>query len=349
MTDNATMQTDSGQIVDEQGGMAVQSPPRHVSVLVQEVLELLDPKPGGRYLDGTVGLGGHAWAVLDAVRKQGGRAELLGLDRDPQALALARERLAEFGDAVRLVHSPFSEFEDALDAAGWTELDGALLDVGVSSLQLDNPARGFSFLHDGPLDMRMNQHADDPSALELVNHASAEVLKEIIRDLGEEPLAGKIARAIASRRVRAPFETTADLAEAVSLAYPPQRRRMARNHPATRTFQGLRMAVNRELEELSAFLQRIVPRLKVGGHVAVISFHSLEDRLVKLAFREQAAGCDCGRTPPWCRCGKTPAVKVLTKKPIIPGEVEQAANSRARSAKLRAAERLSRSEGGQSA
>ncbi|MCA1945397.1 MAG: 16S rRNA (cytosine(1402)-N(4))-methyltransferase RsmH [Desulfovibrio sp.] len=341
MTDSATMQGLSGQTVVGHAGPA-QETPRHASVLVQEVLALLEPRPGGRYLDGTLGLGGHAHAMLDAVRAQGGRAELLGMDRDPQALALARARLAEFGDAVHLVHAPFSEFEDALDAAGWDALDGALLDVGVSSLQLDDPARGFSFLHDGPLDMRMNQQAEEPSALQLVNRAEFEALKEIILDLGEEPLAGKIARAIVARRDKAPFETTADLAEVVSLAYPPQRRRTARNHPATRTFQGLRMAVNRELEELGFFLKRIVPRLKVGGRVAIISFHSLEDRLVKQAFREQAAGCDCGRTPPWCRCGKTPAVKILTKKPVVPGEAEQAANSRARSAKLRAAERLSR-------
>lgn len=341
MTDNATMQGLSGQTVVGHAGPA-QETPRHASVLVQEVLALLEPRPGGRYLDGTLGLGGHAHAMLDAVRAQGGRAELLGMDRDPQALALARARLAEFGDAVHLVHAPFSEFEDALDAVGWDVLDGALLDVGVSSLQLDDPARGFSFLHDGPLDMRMNQQAEEPSALQLVNRAGFEALKEIILDLGEEPLAGKIARAIVARRDKTPFETTADLAEVVSLAYPPQRRRTARNHPATRTFQGLRMAVNRELEELGSFLQRIVPRLKVGGRVAIISFHSLEDRLVKQAFREQAAGCDCGRTPPWCRCGKTPAVKILTKKPVVPGEAEQAANSRARSAKLRAAERLAR-------
>ncbi|WP_460032493.1 16S rRNA (cytosine(1402)-N(4))-methyltransferase RsmH [Megalodesulfovibrio paquesii] len=335
------MQTANGQ--PGSGPASEQVVPRHVSVLVPEVLELLAPRDGGRYLDGTLGLGGHAWAVLNAVREQGGRAELLGMDRDPQALALARERLAEFGDAVRLVHAPFSAFEAALDEAGWDKVDGALLDVGVSSLQLDDPARGFSFLHDGPLDMRMNQQDDAQSALQLVNRAGYDELKEIIKELGEEPLAGKIARAIVDRRAKKPFEMTKDLAEVVSLAYPPQRRHTARNHPATRTFQGLRMAVNRELDELGAFLERIVPRLVVGGRVAVISFHSLEDRLVKLAFREQAAGCDCGRTPPWCRCGKTPAVKILTKKPVVASEQEQADNSRSRSAKLRAAERLEQS------
>ncbi len=325
------------------------STPRHIPVLLQEVLTGVAPKPGGKYLDGTVGLGGHSWALLDAVRAQGGQAELLGLDRDTQALAVAKARLAEFGEHVHLVHTAYSDFEAAMDHVGWDSIDGALLDVGVSSLQLDDPERGFSFMHDGPLDMRMNRDSGEESALHLVNRASFEDLKRIIKDLGEEPLGGKIARAIVDRRGKAPFENTVDLAQVVSLAYPPKRRHSARNHPATRTFQGLRMEVNRELGELEHFLQRIVDRLVVGGRVAIISFHSLEDRMVKRAFKEFAAGCDCGRTPQYCRCGKRPAMQIITKKPLVASDAEADANPRARSAKLRIAEKLTRTVQGRAA
>lgn len=318
----------------------MQSSPRHIPVLLQEVLEGLAPAPGGKYLDGTLGLGGHGRALLDTVRAQGGQAHLLGLDRDAQALALAKDALQEFGDAVHLAHATYSEFESAMGALGWEQVDGVLLDIGVSSLQLDDPERGFSFMHDGPLDMRMNRDGGEESALHLVNRASFDELKHIIKDLGEEPLGGKVARAIVDRRGKAPFETTADLAQVVSWAYPPKRRHSARNHPATRAFQGLRMAVNRELEELETFLDRIVPRLAVGGRVAIISFHSLEDRMVKKAFKLFAAGCDCGRTQQYCRCGKQPVMKILTKKPITASQAEMEANPRARSAKLRIAEKL---------
>lgn len=309
----------------------------HISVMLAEVMELLQPVPGGRYLDGTLGLGGHAEALLRSVD---GQADLLGLDRDTQALAHARTRLEPFGQRVHTRHDAYSHFEEHLDDLGWDVVHGALLDLGVSSLQLDSPERGFSFLADGPLDMRMDGAGGAAPARSLVNKASVERLKEIIAELGEEPMAGRIARAIVSAREDEPIETTAQLAAIVTQAYPAKWRRTARNHPATRTFQALRMAVNAELDELSEFLSRIPERLAPGGRVVIISFHSLEDRLVKLAFREEAKGCRCPARQPVCTCGGQPRLRILTKKPLVPTEAEQSANPRSRSAKLRAAERL---------
>jgi len=308
----------------------------HVPVLLHEVMHFLAPRPGGRYLDGTVGLGGHSMALLQAADS---RAELIGLDRDPEALSRARERLAGFS-GVRLHNLRYSRFAEAVAEAGWDGLDGALLDLGVSSLQLDDPERGFSFLADGPLDMRMGAADGAAPASFLVNRASFERLREIIGRLGEEPLCGRIARCIVAERERNPFETTRQLAECVERAYPAKMRATARRHPATRTFQALRMAVNQELEELESFLTDIVDHLRPGGRLAIISFHSLEDRLVKRAFRDEEKGCLCPPRQPMCTCGRTARLKVLTKKPVVPGEDECQANSRARSAKLRAAERL---------
>jgi 16S rRNA (cytosine1402-N4)-methyltransferase len=241
---------------------------------------------------------------------------------------------------VRFEHLPFSRFEDALDEAGWDEADGVVADLGVSSMQLDQSARGFSFLSDGPLDMRMDPDAGLEPASRLVNRASAERLKQILREYGEEPMCGRIARAIVNARAEAPIETTARLAGIVERAYPAKWRRTARTHPATRTFQALRIAVNDELGELSEFLARIPSRLKPGGRVAIISFHSLEDRMVKRAFRDMARDCVCPPRTPVCVCGAKRMLTVLTKKPITPSPEEQTANSRARSAKLRVAERF---------
>lgn len=316
-----------------EGGMAGAL---HVPVLLREVLHYLAPRPGGRYLDGTVGLGGHSMALLEAA---GGRAEALGLDRDPQALAGAGERLAGFPGA-RLVNLRYSRFAEAMQDAGWDLLDGALLDLGVSSLQLDQADRGFSFLADGPLDMRMGPADGAAPASSLVNRASFERLREIIGRLGEDPLAGRIARAIVAARDQEPFTTTRQLAECVARAYPARMRATARRHPATRTFQALRMAVNQELEELEAFLAGIVERMREGGRIVVISFHSLEDRLVKRAFRDEAKGCLCPPRQPVCTCGRIARLRVLTKKPVVASEAEMQDNFRARSAKLRAAERL---------
>lgn len=309
----------------------------HLPVMPAEVVEYLRPRPGGRYLDGTLGMGGHAGALL---RASGGGAELLGLDRDEAALARATERLGQEQGGFRVWHGPFSRFEDAMEQAGWESLDGALVDLGVSSLQLDTAERGFSFLRDGPLDMRMDATSGAAPASNLVNKASFERLRELIAEYGEEPMAGRIARAIVARREEEPFETTAQLAAVVEQAYPAKWRRTARTHPATRTFQALRMAVNDELGELATFLERIPERLVPGGRVAVISFHSLEDRMVKRAFRREAQACVCPPRQPVCTCGHTARLKILTKRPLVASEAEAAANPRARSAKLRVAERL---------
>jgi len=309
----------------------------HIPVMLDEVVGYLSPKPGGRYLDGTLGLAGHSLGLL---RASAGGAELVCLDRDGEALGLARARLEEFPGRAHTFHSPFSRFEDALASLGWTELDGATLDLGVSSLQLDEAERGFSFCADGPLDMRMDATSGMDSARVLVNRAHFEELKRIIRDYGDEPLAGRIARAILRAREQAEIATTSKLAEIVARAYPPDRRREARNHPATRTFMALRMAVNHELEELDTFLERIVRYLKPGARVAVISFHSAEDREVKESFRYWAKGCRCPAEQLICTCDRTPVLRVLTKKPQLPTQAEVDRNPRSRSAKLRAAERL---------
>lgn len=310
---------------------------RHIPVLLPEVVEFLSPKKGGWYLDGTLGLGGHSEAILDAA---GADAHLMGLDRDACALSLAGERLARFGSNVCMEHSKYSDFAAVLDAHGWPLLDGVLIDIGVSSMQIDTPERGFSFVHDGPLDMRMNPKSGDAPASVIVNRGSFETLKRIIFEFGEEPLAGRIARAIVDARVKSPIESTSELAAVVAQAYPAKWRATARNHPATRTFQALRIAVNKELEELDYFLGRIADRLKPGARVAVITFHSLEDRMVKNAFREAATPCVCPPHIPTCVCGHKQTLKILTRKPVVPSPEETAVNPRAASAKLRVAERL---------
>lgn len=317
---------------------------RHIPVLLNEVVGYLEPGRGGRFLDGTVGLGGHCLALLEA-----GPVEMLGLDRDRQALDEARERLKAYSDRVRLAHARFSSFEAEMERLGWELLDGALLDLGVSSLHLDEPERGFSFTSDGPLDMRMDPGGGEPPASVLVNKASKERLKAVIRDLGEEPMAGRIAKAIVDARAKAPIETTGRLAEIVYRAYPGKWRATARQHPATRTFMALRMAVNKEIEELEIFMDRIADRLAPKARLVLISFHSREDRIVKQAFKREAKGCVCPDRQPICTCGRKPRLKILTKKPVTPGEEEIRANPRSRSAKLRAAERLFDPPGGDAA
>ena len=315
----------------------MESTPTHIPVLLREVIEYLGIRPGMRILDATTGLGGHSRGMLEAA---GGQAQVLGLDRDREALAEAGRRLAAYGDRVRLMRTRFSRFPAALAEAGWEKVDAALLDAGMSSLQLDDPERGFGFLTDGPLDMRMGAEDGGESAEGLVNLASFDRLRRIIREYGEDPQAGRIARAIVAAREEAAITTTRRLAEVVAAAYPAKWRAMARQHPATRTFQALRMAVNDELGELEAFLRAIPDYLAPGGRVAVISFHSLEDRLVKRAFRHEATDCLCPREQVVCVCGHRARFRLLTKKPVMAGEAEVATNSRARSAKLRAALRL---------
>ena len=311
----------------------------HVPVLFSEVLSFVPKRPKLRILDGTLGMGGHAEGMLRLLHEAGLDAELLGLDRDSAALELARERLSGFGAQVTLEQARFSEFADALDAKGWNTVDFALVDIGVSSLQIDSPERGFSFLADGPLDMRMDP-SSGRSASALVNKAPVATLRTIIAELGEEPMAARIARAIDDARSESPIESTARLAHIVEQAYPAKWRATSRNHPATRTFQALRMEVNNELGELTDFLTGIVPRLAPGGRVAVITFHSLEDRLVKHFFRDAATGCRCPSHIPVCVCGQLPRVQVLTRKPVTASPEELAGNPRAGSAKLRVAEKL---------
>ncbi len=322
----------------------------HASVLLREAIAALAPRPGGRYLDGTLGLAGHASALLE---EAGDGAELCGLDRDPQALARARARLVPFGGRCHLFALEYASFSAALDELGWDSVDGALLDLGVSSLQLDVAERGFSLHSDGPLDMRMDMgealmngrrreampHTE--SARTFVNRADFPTLKRVIEEFGEDPQAGRIARAIVDARAVSPIETTGQLAEIVRLAYPPKWRATARNHPATRTFQAIRMAINDELGQLEHFLDEILDRLAPGGRLAIISFHSLEDRAVKQRFRRWSSDCVCPPHLPRCVCGHRAEVRLLSKKPVLPSREEMVLNPRAGSAKLRAAEKLS--------
>ncbi|MDR2574098.1 MAG: 16S rRNA (cytosine(1402)-N(4))-methyltransferase RsmH [Desulfovibrio sp.] len=309
---------------------------RHTPVLLSQTLAALAPRAGGHYLDGTLGLGGHSAALLAAAPD----SEICGLDRDKDALALAHERLAPFGQRAHFFHSRYSHFAAALHELGWNKIDGALLDIGVSSLQLDENERGFSFSGDGPLDMRMDRDSGGSSAWHWVNQASFARLKECIAELGEEPQAGRIVRLIVEARQKKTIESTADLASLVEKAYPPAWRRKARRHPATRTFQALRMAVNDELGELGRFLETILTWLPVGGRLAVITFHSLEDRLVKQAIRRWMEGCRCPKYVAVCLCGHQPEVRSLHKKPIRADEEELVLNPRANSAKLRAVEKI---------
>ena len=309
----------------------------HIPVLLNEVIEHLAPKAGGHYLDGTLGLAGHSEAILEAA---GEGAELLGIDRDRVSLARASERLARFGDAVHPVYSRYSEFDAVMQELGWNLLDGALLDIGVSSMQIDQPERGFSFHTDGPLDMRMDPTGGMPPASSIVNKASFERLKQIIGRYGEDPMGGRIARAIVEARAESSIETTSQLAEIVYKAYPAKWRAKARNHPATRTFQALRMVVNSELDELEKFLENILGYLRPGARLAIITFHSLEDRMVKRLFRDEAAGCRCPKQIPVCVCGHEPQVKILTRKPLTASDEELKHNPRASSAKLRVVEKL---------
>ena len=308
---------------------------RHVSVMADEVLQFLEPHSGGIYLDGTLGGAGHARLILEATAPDG---VLIGMDHDAAALTAAKNNLAVFGDRVILRQGNFSDMNAHLDSLEIDQLDGVLLDLGVSSHQLDSPERGFSFREDGPLDMRMNR-AGGVSAATVLAEADADELKRIFREYGEERWAAKIARAIVTDRDKAPFVTTLQLADLVSRVVPggrvPQR-----IHPATRIFQALRIHVNGELESLRAGLEVALQRLKVGGRLVVISFHSLEDRIVKQAFRALATGCNCPPRLAVCACGHQPAVRVLTRKAVRATENEINLNPRSRSAVLRAIEKL---------
>jgi len=295
----------------------------HEPVLYNEALAWLDPKPGGRYCDATLGLAGHARAVLERSAPDG---RLIGIDRDPSALELARTELQPFGDRVTLVHARFSQARDVLERLNMIPVDGFLVDLGVSSPQLDRPERGFSFRHDGPLDMRMDPTSGE-SAADLLHRVGEAELAQIIRDYGEERHAARVARAIVEARRAGPVDTTAKLAAVVARAVPG---REPGKNPATRTFQALRIAVNEELDEIDRFLTVAADCLRPGGRLCVIAFHSLEDRIVKRRFRTLAG-----------RDGGGPAVlKILTKHVVVAEQPERLRNPRSRSAKLRAAERL---------
>jgi 16S rRNA (cytosine1402-N4)-methyltransferase len=301
----------------------------HQPVLYHEIIHALQPKNEGRYVDGTLGAGGHARGILEACAPDG---RLLGLDVDPQALALARETLAPYGERIRLRQASYDSLTETLHEIGWSEVDGILLDLGLSSMQLDSPERGFSFQKDAPLDMRFDP--DSPTtAADLVNTLPQDELADLIFRYGEEHASRRIAQAIVKAR---PLQTTRQLAAVIESVLP----RRSRVHPATQTFQALRIAVNDELERVENVLPQAVAALKAGGRLAVISFHSLEDRIVKEYFRRESKDLV---NPPYERIyevEKKATLKEINRKVIIPGEAEVKANPRARSAKLRIAEKL---------
>jgi 16S rRNA (cytosine1402-N4)-methyltransferase len=301
----------------------------------EEVIRYLGPKAGGLYVDCTVGGGGHSKRILEASEPNG---VVLGFDRDEEAINVAAERLSPFGNRFRLFHKDFAEMEGTLGELGITSIDGMLLDLGVSSHQLDKQERGFSFQQDAPLDMRMDTTSGETAGY-LVNSLPEEDLAGIIRNFGEERWAVRIAKRVVEARKRAPIETTLQLVDIIKGAIP-RAKWEDRLHPATRTFQALRIAVNHELESLEKGLDAGIKYLKKGGRVVVISFHSLEDRIAKNIFREFARGCTCPKKTPICVCGKNPQLKIITGKPIVPGTDEILANPRSRSAKLRVAEKL---------
>jgi 16S rRNA (cytosine1402-N4)-methyltransferase len=300
----------------------------HVPVLLEEVLAALQPRSGGSYIDATVGLGGHAAAILDASAPHG---RLLGLDADPQAIVTATDRLLGYGDRVRLVHRSYIDLGSVADAAGFPLVDGILFDLGLSSAQLESSGRGFSFQVDEPLDMRFNPSGE--TAADLVNGLSEHELADLIYRFGEEPASRLIARTIIANR---PLITTVQLADLIEGAIG----RRGKIHPATRTFQALRIAVNHELEAIQNVLPQAVSLLRPGGRVAVITFHSLEDRLVKTFLRRESSDCVCPPRAPACACGHAASLRLVSAKAIAPGDEEVRANPRSRSAKLRVAEKL---------
>ena len=306
----------------------------HVSVLLEECIEGLNIKPEGTYVDGTLGGAGHSSRI--AAKLTTGRH--IGIDRDPVALKAARERLKPWEDRVTLVHSNFCEIRSVLDDLNIAGVDGILLDLGVSSPQLDDGQRGFSYMTDAPLDMRMNNE-DSLSAYEVVNAWSYEELKKILYEYGEERYAPRIASAICAKREERPIATTLELVEIIRSAMPAAALR-EKQHPAKRSFQAIRIAVNDELNSVAKVMEDAIPKLNKGGRLAVITFHSLEDRIVKNAMANAAKGCTCPPSFPVCVCGKKPQVKLITRKPIVSGDEELERNPRARSAKLRICEKI---------
>jgi 16S rRNA (cytosine1402-N4)-methyltransferase len=307
----------------------------HRPVLLRQTIELLDASHGGLFVDGTLGLGGHSEAILESSDD----TRVLGIDRDPAALQLAVSRLAHFGSRFRGIHADFREIKRVVDEAGEHEVHGVLVDLGVSSLQFDSQERGFSFQHDAPLDMRMDATGSEETASELLARLPQEEIATILFEFGEERRSRRIAKWIVENRERGePIETTRQLAELVARAI--GRRRTDKTHPATRTFQAIRIAVNHELEGLDEFVETAVDLLQPGGRFVSISFHSLEDRIMKRTLRRLSGYCECSPRAPVCSCGARRVVEILTRRPILPDDYEIVENPRSRSAKLRACRKV---------
>ena len=306
----------------------------HVPIMLPEVMELLKPQRGGLFVDGTLGGGGHSEGILSRL----GEGRLYGIDRDGNAIAAASARLAPFGDKFKAIRGNFFDMKELLMEEGVTGVDGILLDLGVSSHQLDTPERGFSYHEDAPLDMRMDDRAA-LSAYDVVNGYGVEELAGIIRDYGEERFAFRVANAIVREREKQPINSTVQLAEIIKSAIPAANRREG-PHPARRTFQAIRIEVNGELAELDRAIENAHELLNPGGVLAVITFHSLEDRIVKQAFKKFENPCTCDPRAPMCTCGKVPTAKILTKKPLAPSDEELEINPRSRSSKLRGIQKL---------
>jgi 16S rRNA (cytosine1402-N4)-methyltransferase len=306
----------------------------HVSVLLQECMDGLNIKPNGIYVDGTAGGAGHSFQIASRLTD----GKLIAIDRDEEAVAVATERLSVFGERAVVVRSNYSEVKRVCESLGIEQIDGLLLDLGVSSYQLDTAERGFSYNADAPLDMRMDTSSPF-SAYNVVNEYSEQELKKIIYNYGEDRFAPRIASAIVKQREIKPIETTGELVGLIKGAIPAAARESG-HHPAKRTFQAIRIEVNGELAIIEPTIKDAVSMLKPGGRIAIITFHSLEDRIVKQTFAELSSGCTCPKNFPVCVCGNVPKVKIISKKPILPSDEELAVNPRSRSAKLRVAEKL---------
>lgn len=308
---------------------------KHVSVLLDECIKYMNIRPDGVYVDGTLGLGGHSEAILEKLTAGG---TLIGIDRDDHALEDAGKRLSRFGSQAVLVKGNFGDVATIVERLGFSEVDGMMFDLGVSSPQLDDPARGFSYMKDAPLDMRMDERAPLRAA-DILNTWSEAEIRSVLWRYGEERYSGRIAAAIVARREQKPFETTFELVDVIRGVMPAAALR-EKQHPAKRSFQGIRIAVNDELGSLERMLETAPGRLKTGGRLLVISFHSLEDRMVKESIRSREAGCICPKEFPVCTCGFVQTLKSVTRKPVAPTKEEMERNPRARSARLRIAEKV---------